>query len=441
MSDRDSYLSRPLPVPARRFGRMARLGGLTGGLVGRAALAGAGELARGRRPALDRLVLTPGNAARVAAELARMRGAAMKLGQLMSMEAGEYLSPELAEILARLRSEAHAMPGPQLKRVLAEHWGTDFLKRFRRFEVTPIAAASIGQVHRAETRDGRRLAIKVQYPGIRDSIDSDVANLGSVMRWSGLLPRGLDLAPLLEDARRQLHEEADYAQEARAMTRFADLLADDAQVAVPRPHDDLSGRDILAMDFMPGAPIERMTDAPQEVRDGLARQLIALFLRELFEFRLVQTDPNFANYRVERDTGRIVLLDFGATREIPSDLAERFRALMRAALAGDRATAREAATAIGYLDDDLSEPRVAVLLDMMAMCFKPLRSAEPFDFAASNLPRRLTETGLAFGRERDIAPVPPTDALLMQRKVAGLYLLAARLKARVAIRPLLEPWS
>ncbi|WP_234984144.1 ABC1 kinase family protein [Roseivivax jejudonensis] len=420
---------------------MARLGGLTGGLMGRAALAGAGELARGRRPAFDRLMLTPANAARVTAELARMRGAAMKLGQLISMEAGEILTPELADILASLRSEAHAMPPPQLKRVLSDNWGADFLRRFRRFDVTPIAAASIGQVHRAETRDGTALAIKVQYPGIRDSIDSDIANLGAIIRWSGMVPRGLDLAPLLEDARAQLHEEADYAQEARAMTRFADLLADEAAFAVPRPHEAFSTRDILAMDYLSGVPIEDLAGAAQEVRDGAGARLIGLVLRELFEFRLMQTDPNFANYRWDAESGRIVLLDFGATRAFPETLVADFRAMLRAGLAGDRDGIRAAAMRIGYLSDDLSEARIATLLDMMQMCFVPLAEESPFDFADSDLPQRLTEAAIAFGRERDIAPVPPTDALFLQRKVAGLYLLCARIGARVALRPLVAPYA
>jgi predicted unusual protein kinase regulating ubiquinone biosynthesis (AarF/ABC1/UbiB family) len=439
--DRDRYLSRPLPVPSRRLGRMARLGGLTGGVVGRAAWAGAREMAGGRRPDLRGLMLTPANATRVASELARMRGAAMKLGQLVSMEAGEYLSPELAEILATLRSEAHAMPGPQLKRVLAENWGDDFLTRLAKFDVRPIAAASIGQVHRAVTRDGRTLAVKVQYPGIRDSIDSDIANLGALMRWSGMVPKGLDLAPLLEDARVQLHEEADYRREAGQMTRFADLLENDPDFVVPRPHADFTSRDVLAMDFLPGVPVETLTTAPQEVRDGVARRLIALLLRELFEFRLIQTDPNFANYRYDPETGRISLLDFGATRAFPAPLVADFRDLLRAGLAGDREAMQATATRIGYLSDDLPPPRLATLLNMMEMCFAPLGQDAPFDFAASALPARLTEQAVAFGRERDIAPVPPTDALFLQRKVAGLYLLAARLGARVALRPLVTPYA
>ena len=163
------------------------------------------------------LVLTPGNVGRLADRLSHLRGAAMKLGQMISMDAGDLLPPELAAILAQLRSQAHRMPPEQLSRVLDSEWGPDWRRRFSRFNATPIAAASIGQVHRATLPDGRELAIKVQYPGVRESIDSDVDNVATLLRVSGVLPRELDLAPLLTEAKRQLHEEADYEREAAQM--------------------------------------------------------------------------------------------------------------------------------------------------------------------------------------------------------------------------------
>ena len=236
----------------------------------------------------------------------------MKMGQLLSLEAGDLLTPELAALLRPLQAQAHVMPPAQLKQVLSAAWGKDFTKRFKKFDVRPIAAASIGQVHRAQTLDGRDLAVKVQYPGIRDSIDSDLRNLAALMRMSGLLPKGLDLAPLLEDARQQLHDEADYAQEARSLGRFGALLEDDPFFIVPRWHADLSTPDILAMDFAPSDPIDTLEGADQSTRDRVATGLIDLMMREVFAFGLVQSDPNFANFRWQPDTGRVVLLDFGA---------------------------------------------------------------------------------------------------------------------------------
>ncbi|MDP5308166.1 ABC1 kinase family protein [Paracoccus spongiarum] len=432
------------PVPVGRIARIARLGGMAAGIAGRAAIGGAGMLAQGRRPSARDLLLTPANAARLTRQLSQMRGAAMKLGQLMSMEAGDLLPPDLAQVMARLRDQASHMPPGQLKQVLAAAYGADFVHRFRRFQTRPVAAASIGQVHRATALDGRDLAIKLQYPGIAASIDSDLANVAALIRMSGLLPRGFDLAPLIDEARGQLRAEADYAQEARAMSRFADLLAGDDGFAVPRPAADLCAPGVLAMDFMAGEPVETLAGAPQALRDRLAERLIALTLREIFAFGLLQSDPNFANFRWNGANGRIVLLDFGAVREVPGALVGRLRALLGAGLAegqglGGGPDLAEAAGAAGYLDPAMSAADRDRLLDMMRLAFAPFRTAEPFDFAASNLPAQLRDMTLVHARDRDGVHLPPIDLIFVQRKVAGLFLLGARLRARVALAPLVAP--
>ncbi|MEO0654258.1 MAG: AarF/UbiB family protein, partial [Pseudomonadota bacterium] len=233
-------LSRPVAVPQSRLSRLARLGGMASGVAGGMAVEGVRQIGRGARPELRDLLLTPANIGRVTDQLARMRGAAMKVGQLVSMDTGEMLPPELAQIMARLRAEADHMPPKQLKTVLTAAWGPDWVKRFRRFDVRPIAAASIGQVHRAQTRDGRDLALKVQYPGVRRSIDSDVTNVGALIKVSGLLPPGLDLAPLLDEARKQLHEETDYLREGAQLARFGALMAEAPDIRVPTLAEDFT---------------------------------------------------------------------------------------------------------------------------------------------------------------------------------------------------------
>ena len=421
-------------VPTGRLGRMGRLGGLAGGVLGSAALRGAGDLLSGRRPDAGRMLLTPGNATRIADGLAGMRGAAMKVGQLMSMEAGDILPDDLAVILGRLRAEADFMPPAQLKQVLAANWGAGFLSRFARFDVRPIAAASIGQVHRAQTKDGRDLAIKVQYPGIRDSIDSDLRNLGSLLRMSGMLPAGLDMGPILQEAGAQLHEEADYEAERRHLARFATLLEGEAGVIVPRPHDDLSTGDILAMDFVDSQPIETVTEAGQAARDEIMDRLIALTLREVFDFRLVQTDPNFANYRYRPETGALVLLDFGATRSFDASTVEGYRRLVQAARSGDRAALHDAALALDFFAPATPPGYVAQVLDMMEIAAGVLHRPGPLDFARDPTLPRLREMGFDLGRARALPHIPPVGTLLLQRKVAGLYLLGARLRARVDLQ-------
>ncbi|MGJ8602854.1 MAG: ABC1 kinase family protein [Marivita sp.] len=432
----DEIDPRSRAVPTGRTTRALRMGGLASGLLGSAAAAGAKHLLQGRKPSPREMFLTPANAHRLTRELSQMRGAAMKMGQLLSLEAGDLLTPELAAVLRPLQAQAHTMPPAQLKHVLTAAWGPDFTKRFKKFDVRPIAAASIGQVHRAQTRDGRDLAIKVQYPGIRDSIDSDLRNLASLMRLSGMMPKGLDLKPLLEDARQQLHEEADYDQEARSLVAFSALLQNDPDFIVPAFHQDLSSRDILAMDFVPSEPIDTLEHADQATRDDMAERLIALMMREVFAFHLVQSDPNFANFRWQPETGKLVLLDFGATRSLTPDLVARAKAILQPSLDNDLPAIATALHALGLLADALPETTRAEILSMVDMANAPMLDPGGFDFGDTSLVSDLRDRGMALGRDRSIQHIPPTEVLYLQRKAAGLFLLATRLRAKVTLRDL-----
>ncbi|MEM9474174.1 MAG: AarF/ABC1/UbiB kinase family protein [Pseudomonadota bacterium] len=427
-------LSRPVAVPQSRLSRLARLGGMASGVAGGMAVEGVRQIGRGARPELRDLLLTPANIGRVTDQLARMRGAAMKVGQLVSMDTGEMLPPELAQIMARLRAEADHMPPKQLKTVLTAAWGPDWVKRFRRFDVRPIAAASIGQVHRAQTRDGRDLALKVQYPGVRRSIDSDVTNVGALIKVSGLLPPGLDMAPLLDEARKQLHEETDYLREGAQLARFGALMADAPDIRVPALAEDFTTETVLAMGFVAGVPVEEMTSAAQATRDRIGAQLIDLSLRELFAFGVMQTDPNFANFFYDTEAETLVLLDFGATREVPAEIAAQYRRVMQAGMAGDRAALEQAAEEIGFFAPDSAPHHRAAVLEMIWAIFDALRTPGPFDFADPALQDRLRAAGLALAEDRSFAHVPPMDVLFVQRKFAGMFLLAARLGARVDVR-------
>jgi predicted unusual protein kinase regulating ubiquinone biosynthesis (AarF/ABC1/UbiB family) len=295
------------------------------------------------------LLITPGNVRRVADELARMRGAAMKIGQLLSMDAGEFLPPELAQILARLRDQANIMPPSQLGQVLEQGWGPGWRRNFKRFDVRPIAAASIGQVHRARTKDGRDLAIKVQYPGVAKSIDSDVTNVGALLRLSGLLPKGFEIAPYLTEARRQLHEETDYGREGAQLQRFFQWLEGAHSFIIPRFHSDLSTPQILAMSFVDGKPIETLAEADAAIRNRVMTDLIDLTLREVFSFGAMQSDPNFANYLYDAGTQRIVLLDFGAARDLDPGVTQAYAGLLRAGFSGDAGGLLDASVALGIV--------------------------------------------------------------------------------------------
>jgi predicted unusual protein kinase regulating ubiquinone biosynthesis (AarF/ABC1/UbiB family) len=427
-------------VPSGRLSRLFQLGGMAAGIAGRMAADGLRDIAEGKRPDLSSLLLTPTNALRFTERLSHMRGAAMKLGQMLSMDAGAVLPPELTVILSQLREDAKPMPAAQLRRVLDAEWGVGWQARFARFDMRPFAAASIGQVHRAALPDGRELAIKVQYPGVRASIDSDVDNIAALMRLPGLLPRGMDLAPLMEEAKRQLREEADYLSEARHLVRFRQLLAGSDRFILPELISDFSTGQVLAMTYIDSQPLEELARAPQEARDRVAADLIDLTLRELFKFGVMQTDPNLANYRCIPASGKIVLLDFGAVRAIAPELRQNFRALLNAGLDGHAEPICAAMQKIGYFNASVATRHQRLILNMFTTAMAPLRQEATFDFARADLLERLRDMGLAIGNDRDLTHVPPAETLFLHRKIGGMYLMAAKLKARVRLRAIVERW-
>jgi predicted unusual protein kinase regulating ubiquinone biosynthesis (AarF/ABC1/UbiB family) len=428
-------------VPSGRLARFGAFGQIAAGVAGNVVAQGARRLVQGERPSLSDLLLTPANATRVTDQLSRLRGAAMKLGQMISLDAGDMLPPELTVILGRLRESAHIMPPAQLEKVLASSWGPGWRRRFKRFDARPVAAASIGQVHRAELPDGRVLAIKVQYPGVARSIDADVDNVATLLKVSGLLPASLDVAPLLAEAKRQLHEEADYVREAAQMTRYADLLADDPRFVVPRPVIELTGAEVLAMDFITARPIETLEAAPDDQRNAAIEALLGLVLRELFEFGFMQTDPNFANYRWQDATGKIVVLDFGAAREVLPAVSHEYAALLAAGFAGNAAAVREALVAIGFVSAEQFARHGDALDRIIAVILDQLQRIDRFDFADRSFIDPIRAEIPAIAADRDSWHIPPAEALFVQRKISGTVQLAVKMKAQLPLKAMLTPYA
>lgn len=433
--------TRPRTVPSSRLSRLAGFGRLAGGIAGNVIGGGAREVLKGQRPDLPSLLLTPANARRLADELARLRGAAMKLGQLISMDGGEVLPRELADIMARLRAEADPMPDKQLEQALVAGWGPGWEAQFQRFDRTPIAAASIGQVHRAVALDGRDLAIKVQYPGVAASIDADVDNAATLVKMSGLVPASFALDPLLVEAKRQLHEEADYTREADMLARYGELAAGWPEVVVPALAADLSRPTILAMGHVKGVAIDKTAALPQAERDRLMTLMLRILMAELFDWRLMQTDPNFANYRYDLNSGRLILLDFGAARAVPDAISDGYCALLASGIAGDDAALLQAMADIGILPPGAPAAMTDTILAMARDGFAPLRLDGAFDFGAGGLAGNLKDQSTTLIGQREHFIAPPPDILFIQRKIAGMYLLAARLKARVDVAALVRPYT
>ena len=432
---------RRTAVPSTRIGRAVRMGLLAGEVVLGGVLDGARQLASGRWPDAASAFLSAGNAETLARRLSALRGAAMKLGQMLSLQGEELLPVEFRDALAILRSQAWAMPAAQLHGVLGREYGTGWRDRFLEFDEEPVAAASIGQVHRVSTPDGRALVLKIQYPGVARSIDSDVDNLAMLLRWLNFLPVELDIDGLMTEAKRQLRVEADYLQEADHAERFFALLEGDPGLVVPRIHRDLTTRRILAMDFMEAEPFEAVCDpgGSQRLRNELARRLQVLMFRELFEFRCLQTDPNPANYRYQRDSGRLVLLDFGSTMELDRERMEDYRGICRAVMTDDAEAIRRQAVALGYMRADTPQTSAEGIIEIIRLVCEPIRHHGVYDFAASRLPLRARDLGLDVAFRRGL-PSPPPATAFMHRKLVGTFLLCAMLRARIDVRALISSY-
>ncbi|MCR9106952.1 MAG: AarF/ABC1/UbiB kinase family protein [Gammaproteobacteria bacterium] len=425
-------------IPSSRLGRLSRMARLAGGVAGGMLAEGSRQIRAGKRPSAKDMLLTPGNARRVAEQLATMRGAAMKVGQILSMDTGDFLPRELADILARLREDAHYMPAAQLREVMTQTYGEDWESLFYGFDVKPLAAASIGQVHKTLSPDGREIVLKIQYPGVAQSIDSDVDNITSLLRISGLLPEGLDIQPLLDDAKEQLRDEADYLKEASYLEKFGKLLKNDDRFVVPEVLPELTHNNVLAMTYVSGQPIDAVTATSQKERDRVMTALFELLLKEIFELRLVQTDPNFANYQYRAETGQIVLLDFGATRRFKAAFANNYLKLLRAVIDRDEDKTAKAAERLGYSMGDADSRYRQVALEVFDLVLEPLRENSPYDFGQSDMAAQLSELGEEVSAYREFWKAPPTDAVYFHRKLGGMFMLATRLKARVNLHALMQ---
>jgi len=387
--------------------------------------------------------LTAANAQKLARRLAGMRGAAMKMGQLLSMEAADILPREFSDALAVLRNAADTMPESQVRRVMGQAYGKGWQQKFTSFDFEPLASASIGQVHRAKTRDGRDLALKIQYPGVARSISSDVDNLAVLLRLTHVLPFKMDVSGIVAEAKRQLRQEADYLTEAGHLTDYRALLADDERFIVPRVHADLTTRHVLAMDYVGGEPLESLGEegVAQKLRNHAGAALEHLVFRELFEFKTMQSDPNLANYLYRPEDGRIVLLDFGSTVSFTEEFTARYRRITKALVEEDENSIRHYAEQIGYLADGDSPQHAQRVLNVIRLVCEPIRYDMVYDFGASDLASRARDAGfeMLFSSHGEFR-APPPETIFLHRKLVGSFLLCARIRARVNVQKLIRPF-
>ncbi|KAK9764496.1 hypothetical protein K7432_007935 [Basidiobolus ranarum] len=292
-------------VPTSRIGRMWQYGSLGVG-IGFGAVGEAVRRATGNSSLSGNLFMSEANVDRLVTKLSRMRGAALKLGQMNSIQDNKMLPSQLQEILTRVQNSANYMPQSQLETIMKEQLGSEWRERFLDFDTIPVAAASIGQVHKAKLLDNSLVAVKVQYPGVAKSIDGDLKSLKSLLMMSSLLPKGLYLDNSIKAIRRELGWECDYVREAKCIETFQSFLKNDPHFDVPKVYLDLSTSMILTTEFMDGVPLNKAARFDQQTRNMIGEKILRLCLRELFEFRYMQTDPNWTNFLYNEKTRKVI---------------------------------------------------------------------------------------------------------------------------------------
>jgi predicted unusual protein kinase regulating ubiquinone biosynthesis (AarF/ABC1/UbiB family) len=316
-------------VPQRAVTRTAKLAGLPIGYAGRAAL-GLGKRIGGRSAEIVAAEIQQRTAEQIFRVLGELKGGAMKMGQALSVfEAA--LPPEIAgpyrATLTKLQESAPPLPARSVHQVLVRDLGENWRESFSEFDDRPVAAASIGQVHAATWRDGRRVAVKIQYPGAGNAIISDFNQLSRVGRLFGVLLPGLDVKPLLEELRSRVAEELDYEMEAASQQAFADAYRGDPDIYVP---DVVAGtRHVLVSDWMDGTPLARIiSDGTPEQRNRAGILLARFLFSGPARAGLLHGDPHPGNFRL-MDDGRLGVLDFGAVDRLPGGLPPFLGRLLR----------------------------------------------------------------------------------------------------------------
>ncbi|AUM14996.1 ABC transporter [Ketobacter alkanivorans] len=375
----------------------------------------------------------------IAQTLGEMKGAVMKVGQIAS-QVKDMLPEEVASALEVLQKESPPMPYPMIRRQLIKALGDTPENLFAHFDETPFAAASIGQVHRALTKDGEECVVKIQYPGVKESCDSDLKHLKRALKLAGLVkvnPEVIDQT--FEEIRRMLYEELDYVHEAENIKLFRDYYQDHPYIIMPELIESLSSETVLTLSYVPGDSLQQVKQ-PQYSQDTInliGYRIFETFGKQIYDLHAVHSDPHPGNFAFRPD-GSIVLYDFGAVKRIPKETIEKLRGLVADAIEGKVDTLDKHLLAIGVRQEGGKKPDPEFYGEWLDIFMAPFRSYDPFDFSASNLHKRVLGKVKRDGLKYIGSFQPSPETMHVDRVISGHYWTMVDLGVNVSFRPLVD---
>ncbi len=382
-------------------------------------------------------------------QLGQLKGSVMKAGQMLSLYGQYFMPAEAVEILQSLQDDTVHVDWSVVEPVVERALGREKMARLE-IEREPIAAASLGQAHVARViGEERKLCMKIRYPGVDGAIDSDMKTIGRLLALGHFFPDHLSPQSLLEEIREMLHREVDYAHEARMTQTFAQRLADDSRFIVPQLQTEYCTGELILMSFEEGVSLrsDAVRALPQSQRDDLGRAFFELFCTEFFDWHLVQTDPHYGNYRIrlDGDRPRIVLLDFGATREFPPEFVKAYARILLGGIRRDPDSVIAGACGIGLMEERFPQ---SVKQDFYHMICQIM---EPFCFEHDDVRKEMfTEAGEYLWAKGDVFveagkllsraaasvhfKMPPREIIFLHRRLAGVYMLLGYLDCVLDMR-------
>ncbi|UZE95513.1 ABC1 kinase family protein [Alkalimarinus alittae] len=391
-------------------------------------------------------------------ELGKLKGSVVKIGQVMALYGEHFLPTEVTEALHTLEDQTTALEWPAIEKVLRLELGDKTLDELV-IQQQSIGAASLGQVHRARRKsDGKEICLKIQYPGVADAVDSDLNAVAQLLKLAKLVSFTRDFDEWLEEVRAMMHREVDYTLEAETTRRFGEMLQDDDRFIVPEILLEYSTPHVMATSYEPGLTVsnEQVLTLPQARRNKLAVGALELFLKELFIWKEIQTDPNFGNYRIrladdEHADDRIVLLDFGAVQKYPDAFIDPVCDMIYASYTRDLKRVIAGGIKLHFMHDDWPEKVLEEFGGVCMAVLEPLaeRDIEVPDYALndqgeyrwqqSDLPTRIAKRAAMSAISRYFK-IPPKEFVFLNRKLVGVYTFISVLGAEFNGRDILKPY-